>query len=149
MQLRPQDKRFLPDTITVFNPSSDKKTFYPCVIKYVNAKVRRGHRNALTGLQSDYKFNVVYDFVSSESDKTFIPIAEYTRLSDAEKQDAHFTLSPNMTLVVGEYPGGAVDIAELTDDNFRSLGLTRLTTEYADEPIKVNGRYVGIIQFGK
>ena len=142
--LKPTDKRFLPDTITVFNPSVDGKIFYPCVIKCVNFNDKKAHNFRITGTMANVGFNIIYDIVNSEPQKQYIDSLKYNLLNDEQRQNEYFTLSGNMSLIKGEYPLN-VPATELTASKFKEKGLELYTSKMVDETFADE---VGNIQIG-
>lgn len=133
MVLRPIQKRFLPDTITVFNESrADAKNMVITVIKHVNFADSNSYNFRQTGTFTAESFRVVVDMVNSEAARPFMRHAEWLAAAD----DSHYTLYSGMWLFEGEhadYADGALVLAkDINVKAFQGKGLRLLKAKSCD-----------------
>lgn len=131
--LRPIQKRFLPDTVTIFNQSRLTPEMYlVTVIRHVNFADSNGYSFKQTGSHTADSFRVVVDMANSEAVR---PWLEHARWLAAEYDDA-YTLHAGMWLFDGEhadYPDGAlIPAREVNPEAFKAKGLRLLQTASCD-----------------
>lgn len=133
MVLRPTQKRFLPDVITVFNPSRlDGASMAVTVIRCVNFADSNSYNFKQTGAFTANGFRVVVDMVNSEAKRPFMRHAEWLTATD----DSHYTLYSGMWLFEGEHAdyadGSLTSSSGMTVKIFEAKGLRLLKPQSCD-----------------
>lgn len=133
MVLRPTQKRFLPDVITVFNPSRlDGANMVATVIKCVNFADSNSYNFKQTGAFTANSFRVVVDMANSEAKRPFMRHAEWLVATD----DSHYTLYSGMWLFEGQHAdyadGSLTPLSGMTVKIFEAKGLRLLKAQSCD-----------------
>ena len=136
--LRPTDRRFLPDTITVFNQlSADKNTYIPTVLEFVNFNQANSYTQRQTGIETALTFRVIVDAVNTSAwdNKVRVNAAEWQALAGEQQENGFYCLHTGMFLFKGvhsDFSGDPVSVKLLTTAEFTKRGLTLLKTKIAD-----------------
>lgn len=131
--LRPIQKRFLPDTITIFNQSRvEPDKLLVTVIKFVNYADTNGYNFRQTGAHTGDSFRIVVDMANSAAARPWLKHELWLAAND----DSHYTLHAGMWLFNGEHAdyadGELVPAKDMRPDVFKAKGLRLLKTKSCD-----------------
>lgn len=136
--LKPIDPRLLTHTVTVFNDlgrSARKQEagYMAAVIRKVSLSEGNIYNFNQSGNCAASPFRVVMCCANSDfNSRRFVPVLEWIRLSQTERQNGRFTLHRDMWLITGEHPdipdGAVIPAAHMNARHFSELGARLVKT---------------------